>query len=469
MSIRHKEILIDENDPFLNCRLGRKKYAEVLTQIVRSHHEGFVLAINNEWGAGKTTFVKMWEQQLKNEGFKTIYFNVWENDFDINPMAAILAELKKLISDGNQISYNSLLKKGAILVQNILPSVIKGVSKRYIDTEVIINALEGAAKGGTEILKSEIENYSKKQKGFKEFREELEKYVSENIETRPLVFIIDEIDRCRPDFAVEVLEKMKHFFSVPGIVFVLSIDKKQLENAIRGFYGSEQLDAAEYLRRFIDVEYVIPIPLNKEFCNYLFDYYGFADFFQSKERSRYDDFRGEKQSFLDFAEMLSQDKNLTLRQQEKLFAHARLSLKTFEQNNYVFPAVYMFLIYLFSYHKNVYSSIRARSLSLQQFVDEIEKILPQNEPNKYSRFLLHILALLLFFYHRYFRQLYNESILVQEERGTNKNILTIKSRFEPSNDTWLLNLLESFQRGNSFGFGLDFLINRIDLTENIKN
>lgn len=65
------------------------------------------------------------------------------------------------------------------------------------------------------------------------------------------MFIIDELDRCRPRYAVEVLEQIKHLFSVPGIVFVLSIDKVQLGNAIRGFYGSDLIDADEYYKNQI--------------------------------------------------------------------------------------------------------------------------------------------------------------------------------------------------------------------------
>ncbi len=60
-------------------------------------------------GTGKTTFVKMWKQELENLEYTSIYFNAWENDVEINPLTAILAELKTLLPDGNQIIYNSLL------------------------------------------------------------------------------------------------------------------------------------------------------------------------------------------------------------------------------------------------------------------------------------------------------------------------------------------------------------------------
>lgn len=66
MKIKHHEIIPNKENPFAECKLGREPYARVLTDIVNTYADGFVLAINNEWGTGKTTFVKMWQLMLKN-------------------------------------------------------------------------------------------------------------------------------------------------------------------------------------------------------------------------------------------------------------------------------------------------------------------------------------------------------------------------------------------------------------------
>ena len=94
MNIKHHEIEIKTENPFANCKLDRQKYSSVLTSIINSYPHGFVLALNNKWGTGKTTFVKMWEQDLKNQEFQTLYFNAWENDFENNPLTALMGELK---------------------------------------------------------------------------------------------------------------------------------------------------------------------------------------------------------------------------------------------------------------------------------------------------------------------------------------------------------------------------------------
>ncbi len=70
MNLLHHELNITEDNPFDNCRLNRKPYADVLTHLIKTYSNGFVMAIDNEWGTGKTTFIKMWQHHLKNEGYK---------------------------------------------------------------------------------------------------------------------------------------------------------------------------------------------------------------------------------------------------------------------------------------------------------------------------------------------------------------------------------------------------------------
>lgn len=71
-----------------------------------------------------------------------------------------------------------------------------------------------------------------------------------------MVFIIDELDRCRPDFALSVLERIKHFFSVQNVHFVLGANCSQLRNSIRSAYGND-VDAALYLQKFVSVTFLM--------------------------------------------------------------------------------------------------------------------------------------------------------------------------------------------------------------------
>src|SRR6478735_9610574 len=197
MKLKHTDLEIPDIDPFKNCRLDRRKYGEILSDIIEVQSDGFVLAIDSIWGTGKTTFVKMWRQLLENREYKTLYFNAWVNDFDTNPLVAILSELKTL-STPSDSSFNKLLTKGAIFTKNIVPALIRGIVEKHIDSKVLNDLIENVAKSATDVLKDEVEEYSQKKKGLQDFKESLEKYVLNKTDKKPLIFFVDELDRCRP-------------------------------------------------------------------------------------------------------------------------------------------------------------------------------------------------------------------------------------------------------------------------------
>ena len=84
---------VPESNPFANDKLGRKEPAEILTRLVCSFDGPCVIAIDAAWGKGKTTFLQMWTQHLRNEGCPVVDFNAWETDFSDNPLLALTDEL----------------------------------------------------------------------------------------------------------------------------------------------------------------------------------------------------------------------------------------------------------------------------------------------------------------------------------------------------------------------------------------
>ncbi len=84
-------------NPFENCKLKRKAYAKLLTSIIDNAEGGFTMALNNSWGTGKTTFVKMWQKYLENSEHQTVYVNAWEMDFISDPLYSILGEISSLV------------------------------------------------------------------------------------------------------------------------------------------------------------------------------------------------------------------------------------------------------------------------------------------------------------------------------------------------------------------------------------
>ena len=463
MKIKHIDLCVDEKDPFINCQLDRVTYAQILTDTVSIYSDGFVLAINNEWGTGKTTFVKMWQQYLKNEGYNTLYFNAWENDFDANPLVAIMSELKTLTNSNDKI-FNSVIQKGAILTKKILPTVLKAIAKNYIDTDSIVELIEKASESTTEILEDEIKNYSNKKKSVKDFKGELEKFIIKTNENKPLVFIIDELDRCRPNYAVEVLEQIKHFFSVKGIVFVLSIDKTQLGHAIKGVYGNNEINSDEYLRRFIDLEYSIPKPSTDKFCKYLYQYFSFDDFFLSNMRSKNSELSGDNSDFLRMAAMLFDENNLTLRQQEKIFGQTRLIISSFKENHYLFPHLFIFLIYLKTMKPDLYMKIETNSISTQELSNSFSDTFPIKKQDEYNVNLLYIEAMLLTFYNN--QKDYDVKEKLYEVDSENKVTSMIKSKLERNSRSTLADSLQYVSSNFRYrNYKLKSLLSKINLTE----
>lgn len=373
MKLKH-ELEIDPLDPFGKCKLDRKKYAPALTNMLETFPDGFVMAIDNEWGTGKTTFVKMWQASIK-EDYQTIYFNAWENDFDNDVLAALIGELGTLNrSSGTETIFKEVVKKGAVLSKNILPILIEAAAKKYIGEGVINKVVTELAKSSGDIMIEQVTEYANKKKGLIEFRDSLVTYIEATKGGKPIVFIIDELDRCRPDYAVEVLEKVKHFFSVKGIVFVLSINKKELKNAIRGVYNSANINADDYLRRFIDIEYSIPEPNKELFCKYLYSYYDFDGLANEINNN------GTNTSYsviLALSINLFSINNTTLRQQEKLFAHACIVFHNLEKDiDKKLIEVAFLLVYFKCMFPDFYRALKQKQKNVQEIFDELQVKLP---------------------------------------------------------------------------------------------
>lgn len=378
------EPTINKENPFINCKLDRRKYADILTKIV-SQNQGCVFAIDGEWGSGKTTFVKMWKQSLVNERFNVLYFNVWEHDFITDPIIGLVSQFRDMNNHKTKKTLKKLIATAGKMTTGIFPAIVKDLTKKSFGEDVAA-VLESATQTIANSFEEVINKYAEQCQSMTEFRKTLEDLVANVIqEGKPLIFIIDELDRCNPRFAVKVLERVKHLFSVPNIIFVLSIDKTQLCHSICGYYGSENLNSEEYLKRFIDIEYRLPAPNIESFLNHLYRTYEFDTFFSSKSKRNGD----EKDRFLEMSHTLFEHMRFNLRQMEKIFAHIRIAIQTFRENQYVNPGIVLMLMCFRIIDKPFYNQILNKNLTAQELLNHIEETLPktlfiENEYNRYT-------------------------------------------------------------------------------------
>lgn len=467
MLFRHRDIEIPEDNPFANCKLERKKYAVLLTEIVTMGSDGFVMAINNEWGTGKTTFVKMWRAKLKQEEFETVYFNAWENDFDRNALAAILGELKTLTEDGHQELFENVLKKSAVIAAKVVPLAFKAMVKHYTG-EDLGDLAQAAAEGYIENIEEDVKEYAKKKKGVKAFKDKLTEFVEATCGDKPLVFIVDELDRCRPDYAVEVLEQIKHFFSIPKIVFALSIDKVQLANAIRGYYGSDKIEGEEYLRRFIDIEYSIPAPDTRLFCTYIFSYFDYEQYFQGA-RKDVAVFMTDYEDLIEFSVALFNAKNTSLRQQEKILAHARVAMDAFKPEDYVFPSLIIMLVYLRTLDQEFYKQLIRKAFVVNDILNLLEhKFHLRSLTIQQKEVLLAMESLLIVLYNNYneidkrpVKQIINE---INSPRRKFNSVVT-SDLIKENESKFYTHLLADANNPAYGNISLKYLLDKIDLIQ----
>ncbi|HVZ40288.1 MAG TPA: P-loop NTPase fold protein [Candidatus Kapabacteria bacterium] len=302
-------IEIPKDEPFKNCRLKRKQIAVNLSRLVGSFTDPAVVCINAPWGSGKTTFIAMWQQMLVNNGHVCLSFNAWRNDFAADPLVAFITEFDEYVDAHYKGEASAGLRKIGLAAKNLgqrlAPLAIKLLAARlFKDSEVMINALKPPADDSGKITgdaladaaKDAIKEHRDRKGTVEEFRDVLTKFIASlrneetdqeqtrgDVEslgvsehsptaTKPVVFFIDELDRCRPTFAIELLETIKHLFDVPGLVFVLAMDTVQLSHSVRAVYGSG-FGARGYLRRFIDVDYQFPRPDGRAFISFALDHF----------------------------------------------------------------------------------------------------------------------------------------------------------------------------------------------------
>ncbi|MCW3805728.1 KAP family P-loop NTPase fold protein [Plebeiibacterium marinum] len=464
MNLRHNDLYINPDNPFENCQLDRKQFALILTQIITNYTCGFVLGLNSTWGTGKTTFVKMWQQHLKNEGFKTLYYNAWENDFEKDVFVALISELEQLMDKKTEQSFKNILKKAAPLTKKIATAADKALVEKHIGkgfAQEAVNALSETAITG---LEKQLKSYTNRKRGIKEFRKQLESFVKDSTQNTPIVFFIDEMDRCRPDYSVEVLEQIKHLFSVKGIVSILAMDKVQLGHSIRGVYGSDLIDADEYLRRFIDIEYSLPKPNPGVFTNYLFDYFQLDSFFDVNKPRYYSDSYNDKKLFIEIFTKLFESKSVPLRGQEKIFAQTKLILSSFDREHIVFPHLLVFLIFIKSYYPDLYTKTRDRSTPPFELLWAIEEIVnPLIKEDRYHKFLS-LEAHYLYFYNNWYVGDNRKSKIFNEDSKLKFNI---KYPIKGAGDDFE-KIVKAITNKDYSYISIDFLINKIDLTDQIK-
>lgn len=277
----------DEVNGWIGDVLQRKKYADFLTQYLVAKKDPFVININAPWGSGKTFFIEHWYEDLRKE-HPCVLFNAWENDFSNDPLLSVISHIKESLQSYLSVSdkEDEAIKSGLFsigrLVKSVIPILAKAAASKAIGEsgykEISDFITEKDEESVTAIVGKVTEELVENNKAAKDAIKNFQISLGDLIEKltcnqgylkKPLFIFIDELDRCRPLYAIELLERIKHLFGVPGIVFVIATDTEQLKHSINAIYGSG-FDSNTYLRRFFDQSYTLALPDYVEYAKLLF-------------------------------------------------------------------------------------------------------------------------------------------------------------------------------------------------------
>ncbi|MEM8808636.1 MAG: P-loop NTPase fold protein [Cyanobacteria bacterium P01_G01_bin.38] len=392
MLIRQADLEVPIDNPFQNDALNRKELEPPLTQFITQASGPLVLALDGSWGSGKTTFLKMWQVKLKEAEHACLYLNAWKTDFAQEPLVAVVGELSTAIE-----SFAPTGQKGDVLRKQIKKArqIAESIAKRSIPVGVKLATLgildtqdlteKIISDFASEIVEDRIKDYEQGKTEIEEFRKSFQSLSKEVSKLKSdtlakVVVIIDELDRCRPIYAVQLLERIKHLFDVPGVVFILGIDRSQLNHSIKALYGTD-FDAQGYLRRFIDLDYRLPEPKAGDYCSYLFERFGIN---QLMAKRKTQDRQGELHRLKSFLGCFMSSAGMSLRAQEQTVSRLRIVLQTIPTNHFLFEVTLSMFLFLREWDHDVYKSLNEGKIDFETITAYIEGLPRINEVLKES-------------------------------------------------------------------------------------
>lgn len=249
--------------------LSREPIADYLTQFIMTaqsttNENSIVVALDSGWGTGKTSFINMWIKKLENtedSPFICVKYNAWENDDSSDALIPILCSFQQIIDENTEDG-----KKTEESLTNILSTFGPSILGLFTQITCGVN-VENAIETYKEYREKKLPDMILEEFDARQRHKALFQKLSEDIRGKHtyLLICIDELDRCRPTFAIETLEVVKHFFDLPNVIFVFSLDMQQLHRSIKTVYGD--IDSMGYLQRFFDYQISLPKPDLERFLN----------------------------------------------------------------------------------------------------------------------------------------------------------------------------------------------------------
>ena len=281
MKLAPAPFTIGPDDGFENTDLFEyKDFGERFANIVEALDSATVIVLDGPWGSGKTTFTQQWAGLLRQRKHAVVQFDAFANDYQDDAFIALAGAIHAYSGDGKSEGAEKLKEtflKSAAGVGKALPSIatrvaVNLVTQGALSAAAVSKLVASIESANTSLLEKRIAGVRENTQAVEEFRERLSELAMEltrysttseeeaqprNKATRKCVVIIDELDRCKPTFALSLLERIKHLFSVEEIVFVLVAHLAQLAKMVEKEYGVDS--GARYLEKFYHRQVRLPV------------------------------------------------------------------------------------------------------------------------------------------------------------------------------------------------------------------
>lgn len=243
------------------CHVDRLEEINTVKELIENRdyykensQNGLSILINGSWGSGKTTFIKDLLKSIESDGkYKVFKYDSFEFDFygdPYIPLFSFLHDQLKLDINIDKLAKITSQQVGRVLlniVYNFINTLVKSKTGKSIDD--FKSQMEEIKKG-----LEEENNVYREFKELEEIKKNIKEIIKEKANSKPIVFIIDELDRCNPSFAIGTLEILKYFLDIENFIIILSIDEKQLQESAKTIYG-QGMNSDIYFSKFFDYKF----------------------------------------------------------------------------------------------------------------------------------------------------------------------------------------------------------------------
>lgn len=373
MLLKPVPIEVPQADPYKNDALNRRAGIDAISTLIKNAPKPFVLTINAPWGSGKTTFLRILNATLIQTGNTPVYFSAWETDYAADPLIAFLGEVQKYYSNPSDPNgkYNAILSKlkkaGSTIAKRTIPFLAKAATGGILDFDKTTE--DEIANLTSELSKDAVESYLAQGNLITEFKDLVKRMAALESEAdgRGIVFLVDELDRCRPDYSITFLERVKHLLSVENTIFIFALDRVQLENSVKAVYGAG-IDAKEYLRRFIDLEFNLTSITTETYIESLIQRFKFHEHFSGKVAQ---ELKNELDSLRKTIKHFFSIFSFSLRAQESFCSYVSLALITTSEKHYIFVPLLSILIAVKLAMPETYQQFVFGDMAAKTFIESI--------------------------------------------------------------------------------------------------